>query len=1170
MAARSRSMRVALGLIASIALTALLFSVGVAGAAEVQKLSRFGPDGTDASNFESADSIALDQAEGFVYVLDQDGLEGTLLKFDLDGDPVSFTGGSPDIEGNEIKGLAPFVEDESYRIGTKVAVDSASHRIYMTEQSSLRAFEASGEPAEFAAGPGAGTSEIPGFTDLNGVAVDGAGNIYASDHLGTISVFAPTGAPLTTFSVAQPQAIAVSATGVVFVIPTTEDQPREIRRYTPNAMPVTEGATYTETAFAKSKFQSGGLFAGVAVDGSNGDVYALETAFTSTWVRRFNETGALVEEIGAPDTPSEGSSLGGGSTGIAVLDESVSIEPDETVKFYTGDTEGTESKIALFGIKEIIDKPYVTGLRVTKLTSESARLHAFVDPNLKSTSYRFEYGPEDCSVTTCISVPVGGANIGEGEDPVAVSHLVTGLEPNSLYHYRIVAENELGSGEEAGTFSTMSIPGPGFQLSDGRVWEMVSPPNKGSAVLNVAGYLVQAAANGDGIVYSSRGSVEDHPEGNRSLEPSFVHARRGTGGWSSKDLSPPSSRMVPSAELVGEFRLFRSDLARALLEPADGSQLSPEATERTPYLWEDGEPPLYVPLVTAANVPPGTEFGGNPFGSQGAVVHMGANDDFTAMVLKSAVPLSEEVPAPVEGAPAPVLYYWQAGELKPLSVLPADEGGDVVSTQLLGSGIQMLQHAISHDGSRIFWSGGGLVPDSLYMRDTAAEESVRLDVAQPPALGTGPAEPVFQGANPDGTVVIFKESRQLTQDASPTGSDFYRCEILTVDPSGGCATLTNLTGATETDSESAEVLGLVSGMSDDGETVYFVARGILDAAANTFGDAAEAGKPNLYVSRGGEVRFIATLAEADRPNWGGVDALADDRSSAASPSGRYLAFMSQKSLARHPNLDSETGDPVQQVFVYDSQTDRIDCASCHPLGAAPTGEVPTVTGFLGNLDPQRQWLGRRISAVLPQPVGTLVPSVTPAPYRPRVVLDNGRVFFNSRTSLVVGDSNSQWDVYQFEPIGTGSCTALSAGRAVIRSGGGCISLLSSGTGVKEALFFDASASGDDVFFLTPAQLSVRDKDQELDVYDARVGGTEDALKPAWECSGEACRPATPAPPAAAPPSSSFSGAGNVKAKKCPKGKRKVRRGGKTRCVRKKSAKSKQRPGRADQAKGGRR
>jgi hypothetical protein len=288
-------------------------------------------------------------------------------------------------------------------------------------------------------------------------------------------------------------------------------------------------------------------------------------------------------------------------------------------------------------------------------------------------------------------------------------------------------------------------------------------------------------------------------------------------------------------------------------------------------------------------------------------------------------------------------------------------------------------------------------------------------------------------------------------------------------------------------------------------------------------------------------------------------------SAAGSPNGRYLAFMSRRSLTGYENGDETSGEPAQEVFRYDALEDSLECVSCNPTGAAPLSvEAPHSDGSLVN--PSRSWQGQQVASTLPAAVTIGLSNNTL--YRPRSVLDNGRVFFNAIDALVPADSNGEWDVYQYEPDGLGDCSASSNGASTSRSAGGCVSLLSSGTGETEAAFFDAGESGEDAFFITPAALSVTDEDQELDIYDARVDGIPATRTPITECSGEACQPLAQAPNDPTPASAAFKGAGNVHPaarKRCAKGKRSVRRKGQVRCVAKKqqrkgSRRAKQRPG----------
>ena len=152
----------------------------------------------------------------------------------------------------------------------------------------------------------------------------------------------------------------------------------------------------------------------------------------------------------------------------------------------------------------------------------------------------------------------------------------------------------------------------------------------------------------------------------------------------------------------------------------------------------------------------------------------------------------------------------------------------------------------------------------------------------------------------------------------------------------------------------------------------------------------------------------------------------------------------------------------------------------------------------------------------------------------------GRLFFESQDALAPQDVNgSIQDVYQWKPNGVGACTQKQ----------GCVNLISSGKSDADSMFLDSSATGDDAFFITRERLLPRDKDDQLDLYDARVGGGFEET-PIAPCSGETCAgplPAAPTQPSSA--SSAFAGPPNPPPKpaKCKKGF--VKKHGK--CVKKK-------------------
>ncbi|MFL5898696.1 MAG: hypothetical protein ACJ76D_09590 [Solirubrobacterales bacterium] len=1099
----------------------------------------FGPDGTEGTDFDKVGSIAVDQQTGTVYVIDR--AAGTLYRFDEEGHPTG-----------QITGLS-YLHPEPNE--SQVAVDSASHIVYVTSSNSVLAFQANGDPANFTLGSGAGTNQISGFGELLGVAVDANGDIYASDWSGHVRIYEPSGGFLTEFATSEPANLAVAPDGSVYV----SRWHSSVLKFTPSAFPVTATTTYTPSSVPLDEdiLQS----ETVAVDPATGNVYISEAwpTFANTRVAVYDPTGNLLATFGGLGEEGE---LANATAGVAIKGSSgrVFVGTDDG----TGAT--TRSKVEVFAPEEIFEgPPTVVATGVSDVTASTALLRAAINPNTAETTYYFEYGTGDCAAAAGSCVVGPGGSIGSGHKSVAVSQTISGLQPGMTYYYRVVAVNSFDT--TAGTERTVTTQGSGlgFALSDSRVWEMVSPPDKLAGLIAASpSGAVQAAADGNKVSYVDIGSIEAGAEGNRAVELSTILSRRTSAGWVSKDITLPHAGATTLAE-GSEYDLFTPNLTKAVVEPRDAMPLSPMSSERTPYLRENSEPPVFTPLVTSkegfANVPPGTEFGGAELNGQVSEVGVdGASRDLTHIVLASKVPL---VTGAALGGGGRSLYEWDAGQLHPVSALPADEGGEIVEG-LLGSGMGSVRNAVSDDGSRSFWSTGnigtganGIKFTGLYVRDVSIEETSRLDLVQAGVTEEGEANPAFQSASADGTVVFFTDSQKLTAGASPSGRDLYRCEIPPGGAADGCTRLTDISTPLPESGESAEVRGVLSASSEDGTRAYFVANAVLDPQANRLGDTATSGDPNLYFwQQGAGVRFVATLTADDASAWGQVNGPFGPPgyvrllTAAASPSGRHFAFMSQRSLTGEDNQDRTSGADVERVFHYDSASDRLACVSCAPTGATPTGEQDPPDG----LDVQALWQNQSVSAALPEAtVSAGDQLIRHTVYRPRAVLDDGRIFFNAVGGLVPADSNGNWDVYQYEPTGLGSCDASATGAAITRSGEGCLSLISSGTAEGASSFIDSSTSGDDVFFFTKGRLSVTDQDPINDVYDARVAGTAAVLNPASECGGDACRP-TPAPPsAAAAAAETFRGPGNLSRKPCLKGKRRVRSHGKAKCARRKQS-----------------
>ena len=851
---------------------------------------------------------------------------------------------------------------------------------------------------------------------------------------------------------------------------------------------------------------------GVAVQAGSGEVFL----DNGSDVAAFTPDGGLIERFGS-GTLQEAS-------GMAV----------DAVNGHAFVVDRKSGQVEVFVPEEAPGAPEVDGVSARNLTPTSTELRAQIDPKGAQTEYVFQYGSTDCEAnpSACSETPAGQIAPGFGDS--AVSVVVGPLSPATAYFYRVVAKNAHGSAQGAGqpnTFTT--LPSPGV-LPDGRGWELVSPVVKHGAAVEVAsrfrGAEVRAAADGSGLVWAATGPVLSEPQGNRSFELAQLLSRRSADEWKTTSLETPHGQgrglRSPSPS---EYHYFSPDLSTSLLQPTEpfGTKedppLAPSVSEKTMYVrsGEEAGGAQFDPVVSEANDTARNKFGGE-------LEFLDATPDLHHVIFESAVGLTSEHPS------APGLYEWdaQSGGLQLVSVLadgsPAPDTPS--STPTLGdAGGLNERSAISEDGSRVFWTEGD--ESTLYLRDTARGETIAVSAAQgndatePGLGGQSLPEPEaehrlvhFQAADATGSVVLFTDTARLSEESSqePLGEeppvDLYEFQVTSGAGEPLRGRLSDI--APDFTEGSADVLNLLPGVSPDAKLVYFMANGVLAPGAQR-GDCprspgeAEETPPqpdaacNLYVSEPDprnparrQTRFIARLSYRDAADWGaGLSSnLAPSEqnlaalSASVSPDGRYLAFMSQQDLTGYDNADLSSGEPDEEVYLYDSLARRLSCVSCNPnaqaggaegafkrpagvLDAEAAGETPGLF-----VDRPELWLGHGLAGSLPAGSFNFTDARPLALYRPREVLDDGRVFFDSPDSLLPDAAGGVENVYEYEPRGAGGC-AFSAG---------CVGLISSGSAAQESTFLDAGESGEDVFFLTAAQLVPGDSNQSYDIYDAHV------------------------------------------------------------------------------------
>ena len=114
--------------------------------------------------------------------------------------------------------------------------------------------------------------------------------------------------------------------------------------------------------------------------------------------------------------------------------------------------------------------PGATTGNATDVTGNSATLTGVVNPNKETTTYYFEYGTSTAYGSKTAEQTVGG-NAGKTVDAT-----VTGLAPNTLYHFRLVAVNP--SGTETGNDKTFTTTSSSYYVPGANTLTCAASPRK--------------------------------------------------------------------------------------------------------------------------------------------------------------------------------------------------------------------------------------------------------------------------------------------------------------------------------------------------------------------------------------------------------------------------------------------------------------------------------------------------------------------------------------------------------------------------------------------------------------------------------------------------------------------------------------------------------------------
>lgn len=809
-----------------------------------------------------------------------------------------------------------------------------------------------------------------------------------------------------------------------------------------------------------------------------------------------------------------------------------------TVKLVATNAGGTAE--ASGGFQTDASAPLVKAWAAGPVSSDQASINAMVNPRGSDTVYWFEWGTQDCSANPCQSLPAAhDGDAGSGPFNVYVTRQLTGLQPGTTYHFRVVAENATGAVEGPDVEFTTAAPQPactnagkpgaGF-LPDCRAWEMVSPPDKNGADVIADSSKTFSSSDGGGVSYgvlSAFGDVKG-----TSVDVQYLGRRTGsagTNGWSTHAITPPiSSQTFESiaTENMPTFEAaFTPDLSAAVFRswnPLTGSVNEKGVSNL--YRLDDLDAPASAASLLTGSVSPLAEF--DPGLKQFVkTAFAGASHDLDHVIFETpwdllgeggfAMPfdlyehVSGEGVREVGRVPGAGQTWCDDSTGPPCITAPSSQAGITPSWSTQRYSVGM----ISDDGSRILFQTPGSSPagaaasGALFLRQDGTT-TFQVNASEKTTPDELPGTARAWGMSGDGSRLFFTTSEGLVDGDDAGDSDLYMYEVN--EPIGSRLTLLS---ADETlDAHSA---GEVFGISEDGRYVYFASDGQLVSGEP------QANFRGMYVWHEGEIDFFGSL------NSGGDVSRNTDRTSFAfhvtrktsriTPDGRYLLFMTHDdegfrgrggfSGYNHGSVCTYDGSgQCRELYLYSADSGRLECVSCNPLEDTATGDAITDPRVGAASSVQTQHLSRAISD------------------------DGRRVFFSTPEAMVPDDSNGKFDAYMYDvPAGV-------------------VSLLSSGTSKYDSYYLESSPDGEDAFFVTRERLVGWDTDDNYDLYDARVGGGFPEPAPVTApCDADGCLPAIESPPPPGPTSSDAPAETNP-APKCPKGKRPIRAGGRYRCV----------------------
>jgi hypothetical protein len=839
-------------------------------------------------------------------------------------------------------------------------------------------------------------------------------------------------------------------------------------------------------------------------------------------------------------------------------------------------------------------------------TTTSAQLNGRVNSLDAATSYHFEYGDQGpCEANPCASTNSQPA--GSGNEIKLVASQISGLQPDTTYHYRLVADNGNADGPSFGEDMSVTTRADDTPLAHGGLQRLTVRASEGSFNLSFAGDTTPdlpfdtSAAELDAAletlpsIGAGNVTVSGGPGDNLGREPYVITFTGPFAGQSIPKLvaqsgTPPLIRQPGNAPGEAEIATLAgppgSDRAYEQVSLGDSSGNPIFATSG---FSDAGDRALYILGGGTPVSDYGTSVGSVYFAERNeASPHNGGwqYENITPPRSESLGGFFSAVDADSDlstilatnfGSPRIAIGFWRLSpEVAPTKLLetPDTENAEAMK--------------ISADGSRtVVVDRAGLDPaypgisgqDQLYDLSSGAPELLSLmPDGSVPACGAGTpggffGRPVRQAnwITPDGSRVFFpSEGHTCNGEAQ-----LYMRDL-------GAGTTTLISGPSSSGSSCGAAL-----VKATPDAAFFWTRSRLvseDIAPSGCGLSSPIPDGDVYRYDVADqsldcLSCFYPLLPADVPVNASGGNLGAQQRIAIADDGSRVYFSSPTSLL--------PGAPADASYRLDVETGDLAYVAPAPVGGDPVGGQSAISRdgsvvVFRSDDPRLNAIGgqhnggtaqyyryddddRSLVCISCPADGSPPSAAVPTGFLPSasgpnstpLSADGATVAFGTATPLIGADQNTPppsedprlgSDVYEWRD-----------GRFFLVTDGLLSWPINDSGAVKPPAVRGVSPSGNDIFFTVAARYTPDAVDGFLRLYDARIGGGFDFPPPAPPCSLEDCQgPASPIPTDPDSGSSTHLGPGNQGKDRTPPDdsvrckKPKKRKGGK--CVKPKKKK----------------